>query len=65
MVPEGTPEGVILNAFALHMDVVCVLTDGVGLIVTVTLNVAPLHDPDTGVTTYVAVTALVVVFVSV
>ena len=37
--------------------------EALGLTVTVTVNTAPVHEPDVGVTTYAAVTAAVVVLV--
>ena len=41
------------------------MTDGFGFTVTVTVNVAPVHEPDVGVTVYVAVCAAFVGFVNV
>src|ERR1043166_1782730 len=70
VVPAGTipfvpSTGVTLNAVPLHTVVVIAFIDGFGLTVTVTVNVAPVHEPDVGVTIYVAVCAVLVGLVNV
>jgi hypothetical protein len=60
--------GVIENAVALHIDVVWFAITGLGLIVTLTVNVTPTHAPaapEVGVTVYVAVWTMLVGLVSV
>jgi len=58
-VPAGTIPfvplvGVTVNNTPLQLTPVIAVTLGVGLIVTVTAKLAPIHVPDTGVTVYVA-----------
>ena len=60
VVPDGitpfvTSVGVILKNTPLHVVVLIGVTLAYGLILTVTVNVAPVQLPDTGVTVYVAV----------
>ena len=67
-VPAGTIPfvlfvGVILNPTPLQLTVVIAVITGVGLIVTVTVNAAPVQFPVTGVTIYVAICAMFVGFV--
>ena len=56
VVPVGTMfpppfAGVTMNPIPLHVDAVCgVVTDGVGVTVTVTVKFAPVQLPDLGVT---------------
>ena len=55
VVPVGTmfPDpllGATVNTAALHAVAVCEVTNGFGLTDTVTVNVDPVHEPDTGVT---------------
>ena len=47
---DGWLAGATVKAAALHAVAVCDVTNGFGLTVTVTVNVDPVHDPDTGVT---------------
>ena len=55
-IPFVTFTGVTLKNTPLHVVLVIALTDGVGLTVTVTVNVAfAPHSIDVGVTVYVAV----------
>ena len=59
-VPAGTMPsvrfvGLTVNATPLQLTEVISVITAVGLIVIVTVNVAPVHDPDNGVTIYVAV----------
>ena len=49
----------------LQAVVACADITGVGLTVTVTVNTAPVHVPEVGVTLYAAVWAVAVVLVSV
>ena len=46
----GSFAGATVNAVALQIVGVCVVTNGFGVTVTVVVNVAPGHDPDNGVT---------------
>jgi hypothetical protein len=60
--------GVTVNPVLLHTVVVIAFMDGTGFTVTVTVKDAPTQkpsDPEVGVNVYVAVTALLVVLVSV
>jgi hypothetical protein len=57
--------GVTVKVLPVHTDVVIADTAGLGLIVTTTENVDPVQLAVAGVTVYVAVTALLVVLVSV
>jgi hypothetical protein len=71
VVPTGTifpptpSVGVTEKAVPLQVEVVCAATNGFGLTVTVTVNVAPVQLAVEGVTVYVAVWAVLVGFVSV
>ena len=47
--------GLTVNATPLQLTELIAVITAVGLIVIVTVNVAPVHDPDNGVTIYVAV----------
>jgi len=57
--------GVAVKAAPPHELDVMLLTYGVGFTVTVTVNVAPVQPPDSGVTVYVAVATALVVLVNV
>jgi hypothetical protein len=63
--PLVTLTGVTVKTAPPHADAVMLLTYGVGLMVTVTVNVGPEHPPAVGVTVYVAVATALVVFVKV
>jgi hypothetical protein len=65
IVDVGLFVGDIVNASPLHIVAVWFGTTGRGLIVATTVNVGPLQLPLLGVTVYVAVCAMFVVFVSV
>ena len=59
-VPAGTIPlvvftGLTVNSTPLQLTVVIAFITAVGLIVTVTVNAAPVQFPDNGVTVYVAV----------
>ena len=59
-VPAGTMPsvrfvGLTVNATPLQLTELIAVITAVGLIVIVTVNVVPVHDPDNGVTIYVAV----------
>ena len=54
-----------MNVPPLHIAATILVTPGVGLTVTVTVNVAPVHPPEVGVTVYVAVCTKLVGFVRV
>jgi hypothetical protein len=60
-----TLTGVAVKAVPPHVAAVMLLMYGVGLMVTVTVNVGPEHPPAVGVTVYVAVATALVVLVSV
>ena len=68
-IPSTPSTGVKLNALGLHVvATVLLFIEGLGLIVTVTVKVAPTQlpaAPDVGVTVYTAVTGALVVLVSV
>ena len=55
--------GLTVNPTPLQLTVVIALMTAVGLIVTVTVNAAPVQLPDNGVTEYVAICAIFVGFV--
>jgi hypothetical protein len=57
--------GVTLNVTPLQVTEVIAVIVANGIIVTVTENMAPVHDADNGVTRYVAVLAILVVLVNV
>ncbi len=67
--PAGTISapltGVTVKAVALHVVAVLLAIAGTGFTVTVTVKVAPVHAPDSGVTVYVAVCGVFVGLVSV
>jgi hypothetical protein len=70
VVPAGTVPlvplaGDTLNPVPLHTDEVIVVMEGTGFTVTVTVNGLPTQVPDDGVTEYVAVCTVLVVFVRV
>ena len=65
IIPFVTFVGVILKNTPLHVVVLIAVICASGFKFTVTENDAPVHDPDTGVTIYVAVTTPIVVFVKV
>jgi hypothetical protein len=70
VVPEGTIPlvlftGVIVKLVPLQEVAVMAVTAGLGLTVTVTVKVDPVHNAVAGVTVYVAVATAFVVFVSV
>ena len=70
MVPAGTMplvpfNGVVVNVVPLQVVTVIAVTAAIGLIVTVTANAAPTHDPLVGVTIYVAVTVVLFELISV
>lgn len=58
IIPSVPSAGFIVKLLALHIAVVRSWIAGIGLTVTVTLNVAPIQVPDVGVTVYVAVPEL-------
>jgi hypothetical protein len=57
--------GVAVNVPSLQIFSVIAMTDGLGLTVTVTVNVAPVQEPDVGVTVYTTSIAALVVLVNV
>ena len=70
VVPAGTIPftpfaGADVNVPPLQIAATILVTPGVGLTVTVTVNVAPVHPATAGVTVYVAVCAVLVGFVRV
>jgi len=70
VVPAGTTPlvifiGVEVNVPPLHIVAVMSVTEGIGLTVTVTVNVAPVQLPAVGVTVYIAVCGVFVGLVSV
>ena len=65
MIPFVPFVGVIVKLTPLHVVFVIAVTCASGFRFTVTEKDAPVHDPDTGVTIYVAVTTPIVVFVKV
>jgi hypothetical protein len=65
IIPFNPSIGVIAKLTPLHVVVVIAFITDPGLIVTVKLNDAPAHTPDTGLTIYVAVTAELVILVKV
>ena len=67
-IPDGTIPfvpliGLTVKATPLQLTELIAVITGVGLIVTVNTNDAPVHAPDTGVTVYVAICAIFVGFV--
>jgi hypothetical protein len=69
VVPEGTTPfvtfaGVEVNEPPLQIASVIPVTDGFGSIVNVTVKVGPVQLPDVGVTVYIAVCEVFVMFVS-
>ncbi len=54
-VPSVPFTGVAVNVAPLQTVAVISLITGIGLIVTVSVKAEPVHDPETGVTEYVAV----------
>ena len=64
IIPSVTSTGIVVKLPPLHIVAVRSLTAGTGLTVTVTVNVRPVHGPETGVTVYVAVPAELPVLVS-
>lgn len=70
VVPDGTrpfvpSTGTSVNVPPLQIVAVIADIEGFGLMVTITLNVAPVHPVDSGVIVYVAVCTVLVRFVSV
>ena len=65
MIPFVPFVGLTVKLTPLHVVFVIAVTCASGFRFTVTENEAPVHDPDTGVTMYVAVTTPIVVFVKV
>ena len=67
MIPSVPSTGLTVKLLPLQMAGVKLFTAGIGLTVTVTVKSFPVHGPsgDTGVTVYVAVPALLPVFISV
>ena len=63
--PLVTSTGVSVNVPPLQIVVLMLVTAGIGLTVTVIVNVAPVQLPETGVTVYVAVPDTLSAFTSV